>query len=162
MPSLSLSANVVWHSLGEIRANRSIDLVFFGLFQTHNAVVVESGCKGHFHSTKCFLECHLFKHPSFPSFSFYISISTYLHLFLCCSFLSLRDPRQNELIQMSLSVGGCRSFPASFSCKGRKELFLAPPVMCQDFKHESVHVCIYSVYVHMHTQMHTQMCMSFT
>lgn len=95
--------------------------------------------KGLFIPANVFLSVIYF---SINHFSLSLSISTYLCLFLRCSFLSLR---QNELIQMRLSVG----FPASFSPKGRKEpFFLSLQAMFQDLKHETVHVCIHSVYVH--------------
>lgn len=82
----------------------------------HNPVVLESGCKGPFYSNKWFWS--VISH--FISFSFKLSISFCLYLFRDCSFLSLRDPRKTELLQMRLSVGCCRScFPASFSCEGR-------------------------------------------
>lgn len=64
---LSLLVNVVWHTLWEIRENRSIDLGFWP-FLMHGAVAVESGCEEPFHSIKCFFECHLLQHPSFLSF----------------------------------------------------------------------------------------------
>lgn len=135
-------------------------ILVFVLFLMHGVVVVESGCEGPFHSIKCFFEYHLFQHPSFLSSSFCLSISVCLYLYLCWPFLSLRDLRQNELIQMRLSVGGCRCFPASFSCGGRKKaLFraLKPCVRTSSMKvYVSVStVCIHSVYVHLHTQIHT-------
>lgn len=76
--------------------------------------------KGLFIPPNVFLSVIYFSINHF-SVSLSIFLSLYLHLFLCCSFLSLRDLRPNEQIQMRLSVGGCRSFPASFSWEGRKK-----------------------------------------
>lgn len=124
MPSLSFSANVVWYPFGKSERMGVLILVFGYLM--YNALVVESGCEGPFHSTECFLSVIYFSINHFSLSHSIFFISFYLYLFLCCSFLSLRDPRMTELIQMRLSVGGCRSFPASFSCEGRKELFSQP------------------------------------
>lgn len=107
----------------------------------HNPVVLESGCKGPFYSNKWFWS--VISH--FISFSFKLSISFCLYLFRDCSFLSLRDPRKTELLQMRLSVGCCRScFPASFSCEGRGggKLFSEPSShvsRIQAWKHTRMH-----------------------
>lgn len=77
MPSLSLPTNVVWHTLGEIRENRSIDLGFWPCLMSD--AVVEWVWRA-FSIHQMFFECHLFRHPSFLSFylSFDLSLSTSL------------------------------------------------------------------------------------
>lgn len=63
----------------------------------HAAVVVESGCEGPLHSTKCFFFCLFESHQSSRSLSF-LCLSMSFH---CCSFLSFRDLRKTELAVLS-------------------------------------------------------------
>lgn len=99
----------------------SIDLGFWP-FLMHNAVVVESGREGPFHSTNVFMRVIYF---CINHFSFYLSP---LPFSFSLSFLSPADQRQEEHLQIKVvcwRLPYC-SFSASLIHKRGKKLFSEP------------------------------------
>lgn len=153
MPSLSFSANVVWYPFGKSERIGVLILVFGYLM--YNALVVESGCEGPFHSTECFLSVIYF---SINHFS--LSHSIFLSLSICISSSVAHFSLWEIRGWLNWYKWGCLLEAAVASLlhlavKEEKSSFHSPRAMRQDFKHESVHVCIYSVYMHVYTHMYT-------